>query len=75
MVEDVRIVQIIPAPGWCAVYRKGKRGAEFSSPLVCWALVETSSGDRQVVGIDTDPKGTIEISPYANNFLRYELRA
>lgn len=74
-VEEVRIVQIIPAPGWWAVYRKGKGGAEFSTPLVCWALVEGSSGERQVVGIDTDPKGTVEIAVYANNFLRYELRA
>ena len=72
--EEVRIVQIITAQGWWAIYRKGEDDDEFSSPLVCWALVERATGERQVVGVDADPKGTVEIAAYANNFLRYELR-
>jgi hypothetical protein len=73
-VEEVRIVEIIPAPGWRAVFGNGDGGDEFSSPLVCWALVEGTTGERQVVGIDTDTKGTVEIAAYANNFRRYEFR-
>lgn len=73
--EEVRIVEIIPAPGWWAVYGKRDGGDEFSSPLVCWALVEGTTGERQVVGIDTDPKGTVEIAPYSDNFRRYEFRS
>jgi len=74
-VEQARIIEIIPAQGWWAVYGKAGGGDEFSSPLVCWALVEGTSGERQVVGIDTDAKGTVEIAAYANNFLRYEFRS
>jgi hypothetical protein len=74
-VEDVRIVEIIPAPGWWAVFGKGDSDDEFSSPLVCWALVEGTTGERRVVGIDTDTKGTVEIAAFANNFRRYEFRS
>ena len=49
VVEEVRIVQIITAQGWWAVYRKGEDDDEFSSPLVCWALVEGATGERQRV--------------------------
>jgi hypothetical protein len=73
-VEKVRIVQIIPAQGWWAVYRKREDDGEFSALLVSWALVEGSTGEFEVVGIDADIKGTVEIAAYANNFLRYEMR-
>ena len=71
--EEVTILQISPAGDWWAVYGTSE-GEEFSSPLVCWALVEGRDGKRQVAGIDADPKGTVEIAAYANNFKRYEYR-
>jgi hypothetical protein len=45
---------------------------EFASRLVCWALVEDAEGERLVVGIDCDQRGTVETAAYANNFRRYE---
>jgi len=71
--DEVKILQISPAGDWWAVYATAE-GEEFSSRLVCWALVEGSDGKREVVGIDADPKGTVEIAAYANNFKRYEHR-
>jgi hypothetical protein len=34
--------------------------------------VEAQDGERSIVGVDTDARGTVEIAAYANNFLRYE---
>jgi hypothetical protein len=49
--EGVRkdeITQITSAlPGWYA-YGKDADGREFLSPIVCWALVESSAGGRYV---------------------------
>jgi hypothetical protein len=71
--QEVRIVAIVPADGWYAVYRNvPDEGPEFRSRLLCWALVEAQGGERSIVGVDTDPRGTVEIAAYANNFLRYE---
>ena len=72
--EDVTILSIAPANGWCAVYRsRAGEDEEFRSPAVCWALVEAKDGERSVVGLDADKRGTVEISAYANNFIRYEV--
>jgi len=72
-VEDVRIVAIVPADGWYAVFRAGPdQGVEFRSRLLCWALVEGQDTKRSIVGVDTDQRGTVEIAAYANNFVRYE---
>lgn len=71
--EDVRILSIIPADGWYAVFKAGSNeGSEFRSPILCWALVEARDGARRVVGLDTDQRGTVEIAAYADNFVRYE---
>jgi hypothetical protein len=73
-VEAVRILSIVPADGWYAVFRAGpdQKGTEFKSRLLCWALVEARDGERSVVGLDADQRGTVEIAAYANNFVRYE---
>jgi hypothetical protein len=50
-----RILQIIPADGWLAVYNHSVEDVEDlrTRPLVCWALVEDETGTR-VVGLDAD---------------------
>jgi len=37
--EDVKILQIMPAEGWVAVYDGGDDG-EMEEPLACFALVQ-----------------------------------
>jgi len=76
-VEDVRILSIVQADGWFAVFSAGpdQERSEFRSRLLCWALVERRNGERSIVGIDTDQRGTVEIAGYANNFVRYEFGA
>lgn len=56
------IVQIIPAqPGWEAVFALDEEdGGIERVPLVCWALVESSSTGRQVIGM-TSKDGTHEL--------------
>jgi hypothetical protein len=48
-----------------------------SSPRGLWVgrWSRTKQGKRQVVGIDADQKGTVEMATYPNNFKRYEYRA
>jgi len=71
--KNAKILWLIPADGWFAVFRTPAGGdKEFRSPLVCWALVDGEDGERTVVGLDTDQRGTVEICAYADNFLRYE---
>lgn len=50
-----RILQIIPADGWLAVYDHtlGDIDDLRTRPLVCWALVEDQTGTT-VVGMDAD---------------------
>jgi hypothetical protein len=63
-----KIIQIIPATGWCAVYQY--EGKDMKFPLVCWGLYDD---DGEVVGMDTggDPIGPEDCS-VMRNFLRYE---
>ncbi len=47
--REEEIVQIVPAPwGWYA-YGQDEQGVEFLAPVLCWALVESSSNVRRVV--------------------------
>lgn len=50
------IVKLIPADGWCEVYREDDTGKIVIQPLVGWGL--TKIGD--VVPITTDIHGYIE---------------
>ncbi len=52
--EDVKILQIMPAEGWVAVYDGGDEG-EMEEPLACFALVQVDykNGD----GIQTEVRG------------------
>ena len=54
MPQQRRILQIIPATGWEAIYNNPNRDEAllmFSSPLVCWALVEYEDGRQGVEGM------------------------
>lgn len=55
MVATQRIIQIIPAEGWLAVYDYGSSDVEDirTRPLACFALVEDQTGTR-VIGMDAD---------------------
>lgn len=58
--EDVKILQIMPAEGWVAVYDGGDDG-EMEEPLACFALVQVDykNGDgpqTEVRGMAPDEK-------------------
>lgn len=67
-----KIIQIIPAIGWCAVYDQGE-DKKLKAPVVCWALIEEENGFRCVVGMDAID--TIGFCDEADNFLNYEQQA
>jgi DNA gyrase inhibitor GyrI len=68
MRTDKKIIQIIPAAGWYAVYADS--GTETRCPLACWGLYDEWN---EVVGMDTDSSadGPQDCS-LMSNFLRYE---
>ncbi|MHC4481092.1 MAG: hypothetical protein ACYS1C_09030 [Planctomycetota bacterium] len=65
---DYRILQIIPAHGWVAVYEES--GEPSRSPLACFALIELPDGNRLVVGVD-QARGTLALSEVNTDFLGY----
>jgi hypothetical protein len=60
MAVTQRIVQIIPAQGWLALYEQGTGDVQDlrTRAVVCWALVEESAGEgpasTRVVGLDAE---------------------
>lgn len=64
---EEKILQIIPANGWSAKYTQ--EDGDFTSPLVCWALVEDEDGTRRVVGLDG--ADYVDTAECAVNFQRY----
>lgn len=70
MAVTQRILQILPAQGWLALYEQGSGDVQDlrTRAVVCWALVEETSGDvppsNRVVGLDAEtvagkqPRGT-----------------
>lgn len=70
MTVSQRILQIIPAQGWLALYEHGSGDVQDlrTRAVVCWALVEESAGEgatgTRVIGLDADgvagrqPRGT-----------------
>lgn len=65
-----RIIQIIPASGWHAVYairpERNQNNPVWVSPLACWALVQQEQV-RYVVGLDS----TLSFCDQGDNFLGY----
>ena len=67
----IKILQILSADGWWAVYDDD--GEPFISRLVCWALVQVGNEetDRSVTGMDIDEEGRIEFCQDIENFRTY----
>ncbi len=58
--REEEIIQIVPAQwGWFA-YGHDEQGAEFLTPVACWALVESSGSVRRVVGLTAHGSGSVE---------------
>jgi hypothetical protein len=66
-----KIVQIIPADEWVAVF-KMEDDAELSLPLTCWALFQSDDGSSQIEGIYADAAGDCTTARSAPNFVRYK---
>jgi hypothetical protein len=66
-----KIVQIIPADGWFAVFAMDD-GAELSMPLNCWALFQDEDGSSTIDGVYVDAAGDCSAAKAASNFLRYK---
>jgi hypothetical protein len=69
IVEGWKILQIIPAIDWYAMYEI-EDDANSHAPLVCWALVEDRDGDRHVVGLDSAETNT-DFCENTSNFMGY----
>ena len=67
----IKILQIMPAEDWWAVYDDD--GEAFISKLVSWALVQVGNEetDRSVTGMDVDEEGRIEFCQEIENFKNY----
>jgi hypothetical protein len=62
-----KIVQIMPAPGWAAIFSDDED--ELITPLVGWALVQDGDAAPAVVGLAAADK--VELCEDHDNFLRY----
>lgn len=64
---DLRIIQIVPADGWCAVHEVD--GVLTRLRLVCWALVKDEEGNTSVVDMDT--ADSVDFSHLGKTFKYY----
>jgi hypothetical protein len=70
-VREEEIVQIIPASlGWYA-YGQDEQEGEFLTPVVCWALVESSGNVRRVVGLSAHGLGSVIRAEDSPGFVEY----
>lgn len=68
---DEKILQIIPADDWVAVFKMDD-GAELSMPLNCWALFQRKDGSSTIEGVYVDAAGDCTVAKSAENFVRYK---
>ena len=69
--REEEIVQIVPAQlGWYA-YGHDEQGADFLTPVACWALVESSGSVRRVVGLTAHGLGALERVEALPRFAEY----
>ena len=65
------VVRIVPAPrGWHA-YGQDEQGVEFLAPVACWALVQSSSNVRRVVGLGAHGLGSVSRVEEVPGFVEY----
>ncbi len=70
----MKILQIMSANGWRALYDKGSFPGSFhhARPLICWALVELEDGLTEVIGMETDEDMNVALfTPTHKNFVKY----
>lgn len=72
-----KILQIIPATGYIALYadsewEKNKMSPAMAVPVICWALVENDLGDHVVVGMGVDGNSAALDLEGGVNFVGYE---
>ncbi len=69
--REEEIKQIFSAPrGWYA-YGQDGQGVEFLAPVVCWALIESSSNVRRVVGLGAHGLGSVSRVEDLPGFVEY----
>jgi hypothetical protein len=51
LTEDLRIVQLIPAPGWAAMFSNGEFTDYILTPLIAWAHIKVDDGSDDIVGV------------------------
>jgi hypothetical protein len=71
-VREEEIVQVVPAQfGWFAYGREEQGGTEFLTPVVLWALVESSGNVRRVVGLTAHGLGQVTRVEELPGFVEY----
>ncbi len=63
-----KILQIIPADGWYALYEC--ENETLLEPLVCFALIEDDNNEQYIKGMCCDHI-SIEFADFPNNFVKY----
>ncbi len=66
--DEPKIIQIMPAVGWQAIFLQ-ENGSYIASDIVAWALVEEADGSREIVAMDTDSQGVMDIATDTSNFV------
>ena len=72
--REEEIIQVVPAQfGWFAYGRDDGQegGAEFLTPVALWALVDSSSGVRRVVGLTAHGLGHVTRVEELEGFVEY----
>lgn len=64
-----RILQIIPANGWCAEF--GDRDGRLVEPLIAWAVVEYEDGRQGIEGYVGDGEQYTSRAESVSNFVAY----
>lgn len=59
-----RIIQIIPAIEWYALYGMGEGDEPHWTPIACWALCKEDNGEQVFVGVDPNGGFSDQMSPF-----------
>ncbi|HET9983632.1 MAG TPA: hypothetical protein VFQ38_08590 [Longimicrobiales bacterium] len=72
--ERARVVQVIPAPGWVAVF--AREGGETRLPLAAWALLEytddRSGEERFTIGLVAGTQPRLVRADHVEGLVGYE---
>ena len=73
MRDTRKILQIIPAGDWCAVYLNDKEPWFTIFALACWALTKDEDGESEVIGMDATDY--VDFAPNMQSFYAYISRS